>query len=88
MSVLTRERQADGHVGQESVGRVPDERQGQRWGYGEPGAGRQGQPAVRGDPQQAFLPGARHVRRPVAAVFGVSVVRAGDSVVLVEPHQQ
>lgn len=84
--LLTCERQADGHVGQEPVGRVPDERQGQRRRYGQPGAGRQGEPAVRGDPQQAFLPGARHVRRPVAAVFGVSVVRTGN--IVLEPHQQ
>lgn len=48
---LTGERQTYGHVGQEPVRRVPDERQRQRRRYDQPGARRQRQPTVRGDPQ-------------------------------------
>lgn len=86
---LTCERQADGHPGLETVRRKPDERQGQRRLDGQRCAGGQGQPAVRCDPQHAFLPRARRVvgsriRWSVIAVVAV-IARAGH--VVLEPNR-
>lgn len=80
---LTREWQADAHVGQKPIWRVPDEWQGQRWRYRKPGTGWQGQAAIRGDPQQTFLP---RVWRVLLLANAIIVVCAGN--IVLEPQPQ